>query len=62
MKLIKRLSNKTYKGKDNKSHHYVNYYLEFENGKRVIVKAVNVDDYKFFDAVAIFERTNTKDE
>lgn len=60
MKLIKRLSAKTYKGQDGKNHHYVNYFLEFENGKRVIVKAVNVDDYKMFDAVAIFERTNTQ--
>lgn len=58
MKLIKRLAKKTYEGSDKKQHHFVNYYLEFDNGKRVLVKAVDKDDYKLFDAVAVYERSN----
>lgn len=57
MKLIKRLSKKQYKGKDNKEHRFVNYYLELDNGKRVIVKCVDKEDYKIFDAVAVYERS-----
>lgn len=56
MKLIKKLG-KQYEGKDKKQHRYVNYLLQLDNGKRVLVKPVKDDDYKVFDAVAEFERT-----
>ena len=56
MKLIKKLSNKTYEGKDKKQRHFVNYFLELDNGKRVLVKCVKNDDYKLFEAVAVYER------
>lgn len=58
MKLIKKLAKNTYEGSDKKQHHFVNYYLEFDNGKRVLVKAVVKEDYKLFDAIAIYERSN----
>lgn len=58
MKLVKKLSKKQYEGKDKKQHHYVNYLLQLDNGKRVLIKCVNTDDYKVLDAVAEFERTN----
>lgn len=58
MKIVKKLSNKTYEGKDKKQHHFVNYYLQLDNGKRVIIKCVKTDDYKVLDAIAEFERSN----
>lgn len=58
MKLIKKVAKKTYEGSDKKQHHFVNYYLELDNGKRLLVKAVVKEDYKLFDAIAIYERSN----
>lgn len=56
MKVIKKLSKKTYIGKDNKEYHYVNYYLQCDNGRRILIKTVNVDDIKRLDMISEYER------
>lgn len=56
MQVIKKLSKKTYVGKDKKEYHYVNYYLQCDNGKRILIKTVNVDDIKRLDMISVFER------
>lgn len=56
MKLVKRQSKKTYKGKDGVERHYYNYYLETDNGKRVAIRPVNNDDFGKLDMVAEYER------
>ena len=56
MRVIKKLGKKTYKGKDGKDYHYVNYYLEADNGKRILIKTVNVDDIKRLDMISVAER------
>lgn len=56
MKIIKRQSKQTYKGKDGKDHHYYNYFIQLENGKRVQIKTSFTDDLKTLDAVAVYER------
>ena len=56
MRLIKVQSKKTYVGKDGKEHHFYNYYLEMNNGKRVQIKAAYNDDYAKLDLVAEYVR------
>lgn len=56
MKVIKKLGKKTYKGKDGKDYPYVNYYLQADNGKRILIKTVNVDDIKRLDMISEYER------
>lgn len=51
-RLIKTKSKQTYKGKDGKEHNYYNYWLEFENGKRIQIKAVFTQDNSRLDMVA----------
>lgn len=41
MKVIKRLSNEKYLGKDGKEYNYKNYYLLLDNGKEIPI-CVNV--------------------
>lgn len=52
MKVIKVQSSKTYKNKEGKELHYYNFYLQFDNGKRIAIRCVNVDDIKRLDMVA----------
>lgn len=60
MRIIKRKSNKTYTGKEDKKEHAIyNYYVELDNGKRVAIRTFNVGDLKVLDGVAFFE-THTK--
>lgn len=56
MRVIKRQSKKTYQGSDKKDYHYINYFLELDNGKRVAIRTFKVDDLKTLDAVAVYER------
>lgn len=56
MRLIKRKSKKTYLDKEKIEHHYTNYFIEFDNGKRVLIKPVKVEDYARLDMVAEYER------
>lgn len=56
MKVIKKKSTKTFKGKDGKDHNYINYYLQCDNGKRICIKPVNDDDYVRLDMVSEYER------
>lgn len=57
MRVVKRQSTKTYKdNKSQKERHYYNYYLECDNGKRVLIRPVNTDDYSRLDMVAEYER------
>jgi len=55
MKVIKK-QGKEYKGKNGKTYHYYNYYLQFDNGLRVCIKTISVDDLKKLDAIAEYER------
>lgn len=52
MTLIKLIKKKTYV-KDEKTYHYVNYYLKLENGQYVCVKPTFASDYVKFDTIAI---------
>lgn len=56
MKIVKKQSKQTYTGKDGKTYHYVNYYLELDNGLRIAIKTVDVVDLKRLDAIAEYER------
>lgn len=56
MRVIKRISKKTYKGKNGKDYHYVNYYLELENGLRIGIRTFDVKDLPKLEAVAVNER------
>ena len=56
MLVIKKQSKKTYKGKDGKEYHYVNYFLQLKNGKRVAIRTFKVEDLATLDAIAIYER------
>lgn len=60
MRIIKRISNKTYEGKNGKNYHYTNYYLELDNGKRVGIRTISSDDIKLLEAVAVLERVVEK--
>lgn len=37
MRVIKVVSKKTYKNKDGKERHYVNFYVECDNGTRISI-------------------------
>lgn len=54
MEVIKVVSKKTYVGNDGKEHHYVNFYLQCNNGKRIAIKCVNKEDYSRLDMVATY--------
>lgn len=57
MKLVKKQSKQTYvSNKDGKEHHYYNYYLEDDNGKRVQIKCVYTADVKVLDFLSTYER------
>lgn len=56
MKVIKKKSKTTYQGKNGKTYHYINYYLQLDNGKRVGIRTYNVDDLAYLDAVAEYEQ------
>ena len=55
MRVIKKISKKTYKGKNGKEYHYVNYYLELENGLRIGIRTFDVKDLPKLEAVAVSE-------
>ena len=57
MTVIKKKGKKTYKGKDNKEHNYINYFLQLDNGKRIAIRTVNASDLKVLEGVAIYECT-----
>lgn len=50
-KLIKFKNGKTYIGKDGKEHNSYSKAIELENGKRILVRAVNPRDDVVLDAV-----------
>lgn len=55
MRVIKVKSKKTYTNKETKKEfHYYNYYLECDNGKRILIKAVLEDDKARLDMVATY--------
>ena len=57
MKLVKKQSKQTYvSNKDGKEHHYYNYFLENEDGRRIQVKCVYKDDVKILDFLSTYER------
>lgn len=56
MRVIKIQSKKTYKGKDNKDYHYINFFLELDNGKRVAIRTFTPEDLAYLEAVAVYER------
>lgn len=62
MRVIKKIAKKTYVGNDKKEHHYVNYYLEADNGKRILIKTVNVDDIKRLDMISVFEASRNNEQ
>ena len=51
MKLIKFKNSKTYKGKDGKEHQSYSKALELDNGKQILVRAVNPRDEIVLDAI-----------
>lgn len=55
MRVIKVKSKKTYTNKETKKEfHYYNYYLECDNGKRILIRAVLDDDKARLDMVATY--------
>lgn len=56
MRVIKKQSKKTYQGSDKKEYHYINYFLELDNGKRIAVRTFKPEDLSYLDAVAVYER------
>lgn len=57
MRIIKKQSAQTYKSKKSgKEAHYYNYFLEFDNGKRIQIKTAFADDVKLLDLVSVYER------
>ena len=57
MRIIKKQSAQTYKSKKSgKDAHFYNYFLEFENGKRIQIKTAFKDDVKLLDLVSVYER------
>lgn len=62
MRLIKRQSKATYVSKrSGKECHYYNYFIEFDNKKRVQINANFKEDVRVLDVMAIFEGTNGVD-
>lgn len=51
MKLVKFKNNRTYLGKDGKDHQSYSKAIELDNGKRILVRAVNPRDEFVLDAV-----------
>lgn len=56
MELIKKQSKQTYVDENNKTHHYHNYFLQCDNGKRIQIKPVFKDDKRCLDFIAKYER------
>lgn len=56
MRVIKKISKSTYKGKDGKDYHYVNYYLELDNGLRIGIRTFDVKDLPKLEAIAVYEK------
>ena len=56
MRLVKRQGKAFTDNKSGKEKHFYNYYLETDNGKRVLIKPVNNDDYARLDMLAEYER------
>lgn len=51
LKIVKFKNGKTYKGKDGKEHNSYSKAIELENGKRVLIRAVNPRDDIVIDAL-----------
>lgn len=57
MKIIKKQSKQTFKStKTGKEKHFYNYFLQFDNGKRVQIKCAFKDDLQLLDFAAEYER------
>lgn len=56
MQIIKKQSKKTYIDKNGKDRHYYNYFIQFENGKRIQFKCAFFNDVKALDMVAVYEK------
>lgn len=56
MTIVKKVSKKTWIGEDKKERHYINYYLQLDNGKRIAIRTVNASDLKVLEGVATYER------
>ena len=54
MLVLKVKSKNTYTGKDGREHHYYNYYLQCDNGKRLQIKPVYDQDFARLDMVASY--------
>lgn len=52
MLVEKSLSKNTYVGKDGKEHHYVNYFLVCNNGRKIAITCKYKDDFKLLDMVS----------
>lgn len=56
MELIKKQSKATYKStRSGKECHYYNYFLQFDNGKRVQITVRFKEDLRVLDMVAKYE-------
>lgn len=57
MKLIKKQSKQTYKNeKTGKEKHFYNYWLQFDNGKRIQIKCVFDKDRSLLDFGSEYEK------
>lgn len=63
MRLIKRQSKGTYVSKKSgKKCHYYNYFIEFDNKKRVQINANFKEDVRVLDVMAVFEGANNVED
>lgn len=56
MKIVKKKSDATYKGKDGKERHYVNFYLVDDNNHYIQIKPAFKEDIVRLDMVSIYEK------
>ena len=56
MKVVKKIANSTYKGKDGKEKHYVNYILVDDNGHCVQIKCAFAKDIVRLDMISVYEK------
>lgn len=56
MRIVKRKSKNVYTNSNGAERHYYNYYIECDNGKRILFKPVKKDDYAKLDMVCEYER------
>ena len=56
MKIVKKKANSTYKGKDGKERHYINYYVVDDNGHSIQVKPAFTKDIVRLDMISVYEK------